>query len=118
LVVEDEPAIRSLLAVILAAQGHEVDEARDGLEALRRLNEQTYDLIVSDMRMPGLDGPGLYHELQRRGPADQPRLLFVSGSSSVQAYEDFLATAKVPVLEKPFNLDELCRVVERILAAP
>jgi len=116
LVVEDEPAIRSLVVAILTAQGHEVDDASDGLDALRRLGERTYDLIVSDMRMPGLDGPGLYRELQRRGPADRPRLLFVSGSSSVQAYEEFLATAKVPVLEKPFNLDELCRVVERILA--
>src|SRR5712692_8993605 len=101
LVVEDEPAIRSLVAAILVAQGYDVDEAGDGLEALRCLDERTYDLIVSDMVMPGLDGPGLYHELQRRAPESPLRLLFVSGSSSASAYAEFLATAKVPVLEKP-----------------
>jgi len=116
-VVEDEPAIRSLVTAILVAQGYDVDEAGDGLEALRCLEDRTYDLIVSDMVMPGLDGPGLYHELQRRAPESPLRLLFVSGSSSASAYAEFLATAKVPVLEKPFNLDDLCRAVEQMLAA-
>jgi CheY-like chemotaxis protein len=117
-VVDDVPEIRDLVATILSARGYEVNEASDGIEALRSLGERSYDLIISDMRMPGLDGPGLYRELQQRDPNRRPRLLFISGSSSVQAYAEFLATTPVPVLEKPFNLDELCRVVERMLAAP
>ena len=116
--MDDVPEIRDLVATILSVRGYEVEVASDGLEALRSLDARSYDVIVSDMRMPGLDGPGLYNELQRRDPANRPRLLFISGSSSVHAYADFLATINVPVLEKPFNLDDLCRIVERILAAP
>ncbi len=116
--VDDVPEIRELVATILSERGYEVDVASDGVEALHCLGKSSYDLIVSDMRMPGLDGPGLYHELQRRDPARRPRLLFVSGTSSAQAYVEFLATTQVPVVEKPFNLDDLCGVVERMLAAP
>jgi CheY-like chemotaxis protein len=117
-VVDDVPEIRDLMATILSERGYEVKVASDGIEALRSLDERSYDLIVSDMRMPGLDGPGLYHELQQCDPARRPRLLFVSGTSSAQAYAEFLATTQVPVVEKPFNLDDLCGVVERMLAAP
>ena len=116
--VDDVPEIRDLVAAILSARGYQVEVASDGVEALRYLGEWSYDLVVSDMRMPELDGPGLYHELQRCDPDHRPRLLFVSGSSSAQAYADFLAATEVPVLEKPFSLDDLCRVVERMLAAP
>ena len=63
LVVDDEEGIRAMLAEILIADGHVVEQAADGREALERLREAEYDLVISDLIMPRLDGPGLYEEL-------------------------------------------------------
>ena len=60
LVVDDEKEIAALLADLLALDGHRVATASDGLAALDLLEHQEYDLILSDVRMPVLDGPGLY----------------------------------------------------------
>ena len=64
LVVDDQTPVRELVAAVLAADGHAVETARDGADALRVLDGQAaFDLIVSDLKMPGLDGPSLYLEL-------------------------------------------------------
>jgi DNA-binding NtrC family response regulator len=65
LIVDDEPGI-SLLAEILAEDDHRVETAYNGMAALDKLRDGTYDLIISDLRMPHLDGPGLYREVARR----------------------------------------------------
>ena len=57
-VVDDEAAVRRLVADILSFDGHEVELASDGAEALRLVEQRVYDLILSDLRMPNLDGPG------------------------------------------------------------
>ena len=63
LVVDDEPAVVRALAHLLRRMGHEVDTAADGRLALEKLQTRAYDLILSDLRMPKCDGPGLYHAL-------------------------------------------------------
>ncbi|HET6366932.1 MAG TPA: response regulator, partial [Pseudomonadales bacterium] len=79
LVVEDEPIVAGLLADMLMADGHEVDTVNTGRAALEQLADQAYDLIVSDLRMPVLDGRGLYRELQANRPELLRRILFVTG---------------------------------------
>ena len=80
LVVDDQTPVRELVAAVLAADGHAVETARDGADALRVLDGHgAFDLIVSDLKMPGLDGPSLYLELTRRWPDTRPHLLFISG---------------------------------------
>lgn len=103
----------------LTREGHEVETVSDGTSALRMLTTQPpYDLIVSDLKMPGLDGPSLYLELSRRWPDARPHLLYISGFVDSPEYARFLQEAKVQVLLKPFNVDDLSRLVGRMLESP
>jgi two-component system cell cycle response regulator CpdR len=116
LVVDDQTPVRELVAAVLAADGLSVETARDGADALRLLDSaKRYDLIVSDLKMPGLDGPSLYLELTRRWPDTRPQLLFISGFVDSPEYSGFLQGAQVQVLLKPFAVDDLSRAVSSLL---
>ena len=116
LVVDDQTPVRELVAAVLASDGHSVETARDGADALRLLDSsKRYDLIVSDLKMPGLDGPSLYLELTRRWPDTRPHLLFISGFVDSPEYSGFHQGTQVQVLLKPFAVDDLSRAVSGLL---
>src|SRR5207253_10709730 len=79
LVVDDEVGVAEALAEMLGRDGHTVDVANDGARALELLETGTYDVIVSDTRMPVLDGEAFYAELERRFPALCRRFIFLTG---------------------------------------
>ena len=79
LVVDDDPHVRAVAADTLTLSGHEVDTAQDGIDALYLLKQHAYDIILSDLLMPILDGPALYRALQRHYAALLPRVIFVTG---------------------------------------
>lgn len=116
LVVEDEAEVASTLARLLALDGHRVTTARDGLVALQKLGEREYDLILSDIKMPGLDGLGFYRELERSHPRMARRLAFVTGDADPQETQAFLEASGVPYAVKPLTLVEIRRVVQQVLA--
>ena len=113
LVVEDETNVRELEAEILRGEWEHVDTAVDGTDALRLLAEHVYAAIVSDLAMPKLDGRGLYEEVERRWPAVQGRLVFVTGYAEAEEYDEFLRHSGVPVLAKPFRMADLLGAVKR-----
>jgi CheY-like chemotaxis protein len=115
LVVDDEPVVLEVLAGLLGLQGHEVETVGNGNAALERIATASYDLIFSDVRMPGLDGPGLYREISTRHPALLSRLIFVTGDTLSPDVEAFLSRTAVTCLTKPFALGDLERVVGRFL---
>ena len=115
LVVDDEPMVAGFMVEMLATEGHEVDMARNGREALEKIAARSYDLIVSDLRMPELDGAGLYRELEQSRPTLLERFVFVSGTTEPQQYASFLEATHAPVLSKPFCLEDLERLVQRAL---
>jgi PAS domain S-box-containing protein len=117
LVVEDEPTVSQLISDVMSEEGHRVDTLIDGREAFDRLREGKYDLIICDLRMPHLDGPGLHRELVRRGSPFQYRLLFVTGDTMSPRSLEFLKSSGVPYLAKPFLVEELKEAVRRALAA-
>ena len=120
LVVDDDPGLREALAAFLRQEGHGVDTAADGAEALARLDHERYDLILSDLRMPGLDGPALYEALRTRYhfptrfTTTLPRVVFMTGTAP--EHVDFLKGTTEPILEKPFNLKVVRQVVSVLLA--
>jgi len=116
LVVDDESIIAQLIADVLGGEGYDVDTAPHGLAALECLDRRTYDLILSDLRMPELDGLGLYHELERRQPHLLGRFVFITGTSEHADYQGHLDELKAPVLTKPFDMAELQRVARERLA--
>jgi CheY-like chemotaxis protein len=116
LVVDDEDNLRDVLVEVLCRDGHEVDSAVDGAEGLRRVEERRYDLVVTDLRMPGLEGPALYRALRARYPEQPPRVIFMSANTGIDEYASFLAETGEPALEKPFNLADMRQVVMQVLS--
>jgi PAS domain S-box-containing protein len=102
LIVDDEEEIRHMLGDILSSDGHVVEEAANGREALSRLDGGSFDLVISDLIMPELDGPGLYEELCRRDPKMAEHLLFITGDALSAAARAFLDRVNRPAIEKPF----------------
>ncbi|HXA94909.1 MAG TPA: response regulator [Candidatus Dormibacteraeota bacterium] len=106
LVVDDQEHMRELLVETLSADGHTVDPAEDGVAALRLIDQHTYDLVVSDLQMPQVDGPKLYEEVRKRRPDTAPRFVFITGEDEAPGYGRFLVDTKAPVVTKPFKLKE------------
>jgi PAS domain S-box-containing protein len=116
LVVEDEAEIAQMVAEILGRDGHEVILAGSGREALARLEGAPVDLIISDVRMPDLDGPGLHGELTARSPALARRVMFMTGDVLTPETGSFLRGIALPVLEKPLDPYDLRLKVRDYLA--
>ncbi|HSK40432.1 MAG TPA: response regulator, partial [Arenibaculum sp.] len=110
-----EPEIALTIAEFLEPAGHIIDVAENGGDALARLEiERPYDLIMSDLRMPELDGPGLYREVRARWPELASRFVFLTGDTLSISVQGFLSETGVPVVEKPVTGSELHAVVARM----
>jgi PAS domain S-box-containing protein len=109
LLVEDEDSVRAVTARSLARLGYQVDVAADGAAALEQAQAQDYDLVISDLQMPGMDGATLYqllHELQPR-----LRWLILTGDTMGERSRAFLEESTLPVLPKPFTREQLAALV-------
>ena len=115
LVVDDDPGVRYTLREILEAEGLAVDEAASGEEALARYEAAPAALVLTDLRMPGMDGLALLRALVARAPAPRVVLLTAHGSER-QAVEAMKAGAH-DYFRKPFDVEELLAVVRRALEA-
>lgn len=111
LVVDDEPAILDLFIDILARLPIRVDTAANGAEALRKVQDCSYDLVISDMIMPEMDGPALYREISRRRPEMLRRLVFTTGDSVGASSSEFLERVRRPVIPKPIDIRKVVDVV-------
>ncbi len=118
LVVDDEPALVALLTDTLTRDGHRVETASNGALALERLSAAPYDVILCDVKMPVLDGQELHRRLQRSRPELVSRLVFITGDSLSPDTSAFLERTRLPVLMKPFHVDDVRRVVHRVGQAP
>jgi two-component system NtrC family sensor kinase len=107
LVVDDEPHILHYMRATLEAWGHIPVVAGDGEEALARIASESFDLIISDLRMPRFSGREFYEELVRRNAALAGRLVFSTGDTVRGDTLAFLETLDRPYLHKPFSLAEL-----------
>jgi PAS domain S-box-containing protein len=115
LVVDDEPGIAGVLAEVLQLDGHVVETVGNGEAALGKLALGGYELILSDVRMPELDGPSLYSELERRDPRLLRRMIFLTGDTLSPGTRAFLEKTGAPCLSKPFALSDVREIVQRVL---
>ena len=111
LVVDDEADIVNLLVEILTREGHQADTAPNGAAALTLVEGREYDLILCDLRMPVLDGPGFYRELQQRRPELVRRLVFITGDALSSSMAAFLSEAAQRRLLKRFSVPEIRVIV-------
>jgi PAS domain S-box-containing protein len=116
LVVDDEPALAAAVSDALTEAGFEVDRAGDGEEALARVRERSYDLVVCDLKMPRLDGMSFYRAIAATEPVLAQRVIFVTGDVVGTDAERFLEESGCRWLAKPFRLGDLLRAARDILA--
>jgi CheY-like chemotaxis protein len=117
LVVDDEPAIRKLLARLLERRGFDVLEAETGEAALDLAARGSLQLVVCDVRMPGMSGPELYRALASGTDAGPRPFIFITGDRTGVAADD-AGLAEVPVLVKPFTAADLDAVLESLIPNP
>ncbi len=113
LVVEDDPAIRRLLADTLADEGHDVRQAMSGPEALDVLEVWLPDVILLDIALPGMDGRVFRtHQTSLAPPASDVPVIIVTGTHDYSRLTSELGAAAL--LRKPFDLDELVELVSQV----
>ncbi|MDY7226066.1 response regulator [Hyalangium rubrum] len=116
LVVDDEESLRITLAANLELEGHEVVEASTGEEALRLVRERPVDVVLADIRMPGLHGVELNRHLRREQPGLPVVLMTAFAQESLVG--DALAEGVFTVLPKPFDVEHLLSTLRRAARTP
>lgn len=114
LVIDDEQWILDLAGELLRAEGHEVETALGGQQALAALGRRKFDVIVSDWKMPGLNGVRLYEHLQATDAAAARRVLFMTGDVVNDTFQDFLRDHELACLSKPFATREFRAAVAKV----
>jgi DNA-binding response OmpR family regulator len=105
LVVDDEAAIRALVAKIVERAGYPVDTARDGAEAIEKLSGTRYAVLVLDLMMPNVDGYALIRHVKERG-GSRPAIIVISAGDSA-AFRQLDGALVHSILRKPFDIDVL-----------
>jgi signal transduction histidine kinase/ActR/RegA family two-component response regulator len=115
LMIDDEVDLLTALTLALRHEGYRVDPVSDGKTALARLTETHYDLILCDVRIPGLDGPEIYRQAKAIHPDMGKRIIFITGDTVSAVTRRFLEESGAPYLDKPFELDDLIKKVSATL---
>jgi two-component system, cell cycle sensor histidine kinase and response regulator CckA len=115
LVIEDETALGDAVAAALADEGFRPDRAEDGAEALKKVAERHYDVIICDLKMPKVDGMSFFREVSAKTPLIGRRLIFVTGDVAGTDAERFLEESGCRWIPKPFRLKELVQLARETL---
>jgi PAS domain S-box-containing protein len=103
LVIDDEEDVAGTIGELLEREGFHVTIVSDGAQALRALDHEEFDIVLSDLRMPGVSGPEMYARLAEIRPQLLSRIAFVTGDTLGSSMDEFLRDTGRPVLEKPFT---------------
>jgi len=112
LIVEDEPVISRVCERVLTNEGYEVDTAMNGEIALRMVKGKSYDLCLSDIKIPVMGGIEFYGYLKGEHSELINKIIFTSGDTLSGNTEEFLKNAHRPFLPKPFTPDQLRQIVQ------
>jgi signal transduction histidine kinase/ActR/RegA family two-component response regulator len=115
LVLDDEPAVRTLLKVILEREGHTVDTVSDGRSALQHVATHRYGLIVLDVRMPDMSGIEVYERIREIAESIAARVVFLTGDVMAEETRVLMERTGAPAIAKPFQTQELLQTLERVL---
>jgi len=117
LVVDDEEMIVELYLQLLQALGHSIDTASTGVEALRKIEERDYDLVITDIKMPRMSGIQLYEKVMEIKPAMRRRFIFITGDMNSLTSRQFSTVTDNPCLLKPVNIEKIEATIREVLAA-
>jgi len=114
LIVDDNDCLRHLYKLYLQDMDFETDEAPNGKEAFSLLERSDYDVILSDIEMPAVNGMELYKMVNAHKPHLLARFVFATGDSLDGMYQHFFSAIDCPVLTKPFSFDDLQHTIARV----
>lgn len=114
LIVDDEPDVLASLEDILELQGHSVCAVGSASEALDVLKNESFDCILSDIRMPDMDGEQLFFHIKKVHPEMVDKIAFVTGTDLSEGTESFLEICNRPYLGKPFVPDEISDLIQKL----
>ncbi|MDJ0947876.1 MAG: response regulator [Alphaproteobacteria bacterium] len=115
LVAEDDAAVREFVYRALRQRGHDVTAVTDGLSALQALGKDSFELLLTDIRMPGLDGVTLALKVAKDHP--DVTIMMMTGYATEEQRAHNLDRLIHRVVSKPFTLDEICKATDEALAA-
>ncbi len=116
LVVDDDTIVQEFLTKVLGEEGHEVESVGNGDDALKRLGSEDYDVILLDIKLPGMSGIEIYKQLQKSSKPLASKVIFITGDVMKKDTMSFLARAKPPYITKPFDAEQIKKDVNLILA--
>lgn len=114
LIVDDEPAVAEFLSRALTDSGHSVDVHERGEDVIKKPDLDKYDLMILDVRMPGVDGEALFEHVRERYANAPPRILFITGDTTNPSTKAFVDRTGSPALMKPFTLEHLMSAIKRL----
>lgn len=114
LVVDDERDVAELLKAILEARGHRVECVFGSHEALERVEARSFDIVLSDMKMPGMMGDQLHARILDMRPDLKGKIGFITGDSLSEKVRNFLEAGGRPFIEKPIQVEELMKLIEKL----
>ena len=115
LVVEDDPSLRNTTRLILEHKGYEVSTARDGEDALESLRGATFDVVLMDIRMPGMSGVDVFEEIRMDG--SRTAFVFMTAYAMDDVVSRVLEAGAVDVLRKPVDVDRLLALLDDLCRA-
>lgn len=113
LVAEDEAGVAGVLSGLLRRLGHQAEVAKDGREALARVEAGTFDLLIVDLRMPGMSGRELWQTLRERGSPLARRMAFMSANARAPELRELVREAGAMTLPKPFTFDDVSALLRQ-----
>ena len=115
LAVDDSAAMRQMVGITLTGAGHDVQQAADGAEALEIAERQTFDLVITDVNMPKMDGITLVRELRSRANYRYVPLLVLTTEATLERKQQGKAAGATGWLVKPFNPERLLATIAKVL---
>ena len=112
LVVDDEPLIRDLLRDILKEEGYEVSIAMEGLSALKKVKREETDLVITDVKMPGLDGIKLLKEIKEVSPSTL--VIVITGYGTIENAVEAMKEGAYDYITKPITNEQLKLILQKI----
>jgi two-component system chemotaxis response regulator CheY len=116
LTVDDSASIRQAIKIALSSEGYAVTEAVDGADGLAKANAGAFDLIVTDLNMPVMDGLAMIRELRKYPAHAGVPILFLTTESDAEIKQQAKAAGATGWLTKPFDPEQLVRIVKKVLA--
>jgi len=115
LIADDDSAILEMLRMTLEAEGFDVETAKDGKEALQRIKDKDFDLLLLDIEMPYVDGYHLAQQISSTALASQAKIVFLTGRDTQKEKAIGALSGGVEMIQKPCDLDQLVKKIKQLL---